>query len=250
MILGNLYRQKGQVGARHQRPPGAAAAARPDARSSTPTCCSASASTSATPASSTGRSKRSRKWCGSTRATATRWSTCRSCTRTSSNGPRRPGVREQIAGIDAAHRPEDQQILGFLRNQIGTRPGARRRRRGGGAHVREAIDIDPRTAPAYLNLGDVREQQGNLPAAIEAWERLVERCPSAPTWPSSGWNAPTRTIGGAGALRRAVPAAHRPQSAGLAGPAGAVAAPWPAPGDHAAGLRRCCSRRCRTTRTD
>jgi lipopolysaccharide assembly protein B len=31
--------------------------------------------------------------------------------------------------------------------------------------------------PAYLNLGDVREQQGNLPAAVEAWEELVRTSP-------------------------------------------------------------------------
>ena len=37
--------------------------------------------------------------------------------------------------------------------------------------------MDPRTVPAHLNLGDVRERQGNLAGAIEAWERLVEAVP-------------------------------------------------------------------------
>ena len=37
----------------------------------------------------------------------------------------------------------------------------------------EAIDIDLRTVPAYLNLGDMCEQQGNLGAAVDA-EGLVE----------------------------------------------------------------------------
>ncbi len=40
-----------------------------------------------------------------------------------------------------------------------------------------AIDIDSRTAPAYLNLGDARERQGKSAAAVEAWERLVRRVP-------------------------------------------------------------------------
>jgi lipopolysaccharide biosynthesis regulator YciM len=40
-----------------------------------------------------------------------------------------------------------------------------------------AVDEDPRTVPAYLNLGDVREQQGNLPGAIAAWEQLVQAAP-------------------------------------------------------------------------
>ena len=37
-------------------------------------------------------------------------------------------VREQIAGIDARRREEDQQILGFLRNEMGTVQATCRRR--------------------------------------------------------------------------------------------------------------------------
>jgi lipopolysaccharide biosynthesis regulator YciM len=86
-------------------------------------------------------------------------------------------VRETIARIDSAHRPEDQQILGFLRNQIGTAAADAGDTATAARTFADAIDLDPRTAPAYLNLGDVREQQGNLPAAIAAWERLVEMLP-------------------------------------------------------------------------
>jgi lipopolysaccharide biosynthesis regulator YciM len=86
-------------------------------------------------------------------------------------------VREQIAKIDAGRRPDDLQILGFLRNQIGT---AQRRDGHGTTAARaftDAIDVDARTVPAYLNLGDVREQQGNLTAAVDTWERLVDAVP-------------------------------------------------------------------------
>ena len=86
-------------------------------------------------------------------------------------------VREQIARIDAGRRPENGPILAFLRNEI----GASRARAGDLAAAARAfeasIDDDARTAPAYLNLGDVRERQGNLPGAIEAWERLVQAAP-------------------------------------------------------------------------
>ena len=129
MILGNLLRQKGQVGRAitiHQ-----ALLQRPDLtrdrarlRAAVPR-----ASTSATAGSWTARSRRSRKWCGSTRTTATRWSTCRSCTRTSSSGSRPPRAR---AIDDAGPRPSsrsDRQILAFLRNQIGRAAAAGRRRR-------------------------------------------------------------------------------------------------------------------------
>src|SRR5437867_4457783 len=40
-----------------------------------------------------------------------------------------------------------------------------------------AIDVDARTPPAYLNLGDVYERQGSLAAAVEAWEQLVRLSP-------------------------------------------------------------------------
>jgi lipopolysaccharide assembly protein B len=86
-------------------------------------------------------------------------------------------VRDEISRIDAGRHPDDQQILGFLRNEIGT---AQQREGHAGPAAKtfaEAIDVDARTVPAYLNLGDVREQQGNLPAAIEVWERLIEAVP-------------------------------------------------------------------------
>ena len=86
-------------------------------------------------------------------------------------------VREQISKIDGGNRPDDQQILGFLTNEI----GSVRRRNGeadaAGRAFSEAIEIDLRTVPAYLNLGDVREEQGNLAAAIEAWETLTQAVP-------------------------------------------------------------------------
>jgi lipopolysaccharide biosynthesis regulator YciM len=86
-------------------------------------------------------------------------------------------VRERIARLDAEHQTEDRTILGFLRNQIG-----HEQQRGGqlpaaARTFAEAIDTNPHTAPAYLNLGDVREQQGQIPGAIEVWEALVREIP-------------------------------------------------------------------------
>ena len=86
-------------------------------------------------------------------------------------------VREEIARIDAGRRAENQPILAFLRNQIGE-ARARGGDLSGAARVFEAaVDEDPRTVPAYLNLGDVREQQGDLQGAIAAWEQLVQAAP-------------------------------------------------------------------------
>jgi len=86
-------------------------------------------------------------------------------------------VREEISKIDGGHRPDDQQILGFLTNEIGSLQARNGQPEPAARTFSEAIDIDARTAPGYLNLGDVREQQGNLAAAIDAWETLTQQVP-------------------------------------------------------------------------
>jgi lipopolysaccharide biosynthesis regulator YciM len=86
-------------------------------------------------------------------------------------------VREQIAGIDSRSEEEDRLILAFLRSQIGAAQSQAGDRQGAVRTFRDAIDIDARTAPAYLRLGDVQEQQGNVAAAIGSWEALVRELP-------------------------------------------------------------------------
>jgi lipopolysaccharide assembly protein B len=86
-------------------------------------------------------------------------------------------VREEIARLDAGRRPEDQPILAFLRNEIGEALAATGDLSGAARVFETAVEDEPRTVPAYLNLGDVREQQGNLTAAIDAWEQLVHVAP-------------------------------------------------------------------------
>ena len=86
-------------------------------------------------------------------------------------------VREQIAKIDAGRRPEDSQILGFLRAQIGSAHAVQGDAASAAQHFRDAIDIDPRTVPAYLQLGDLHALSGNTTAAVEVWEGLVRTVP-------------------------------------------------------------------------
>ena len=74
---------------------------------------------------------------------------------------RAAAVREQIAAIDDDKQESNSQILGFLRNEVGSRRSARRSRRS--KTFEAAIDIDKRTAPAYLNLGDAHERMGQPP---------------------------------------------------------------------------------------
>jgi lipopolysaccharide biosynthesis regulator YciM len=85
-------------------------------------------------------------------------------------------VRENIALIDS--KPEENnQILGFLRNEVGERLMNGGDDRAAARSFEIAIDIDARTAPAYLNLGDTRERMGQTAAAVDAWERFVRTLP-------------------------------------------------------------------------
>jgi lipopolysaccharide biosynthesis regulator YciM len=86
-------------------------------------------------------------------------------------------VRAQIAKAGGGRRDEDRQILAFLKHQIGAAQARDGARTDAAATFRDAIDTDPRTVPAYLGLGDIRAQDGQLSEALEAWESLVHTVP-------------------------------------------------------------------------
>ena len=86
-------------------------------------------------------------------------------------------VRALIANIDGEKHGENQQILGFLRNQLGTETARGGDKETASGIFREAIGIDPKTAPAYLNLGDMHFGRGDVSGAITAWEGLVQTVP-------------------------------------------------------------------------
>jgi lipopolysaccharide biosynthesis regulator YciM len=86
-------------------------------------------------------------------------------------------ARERIASIDGGRQDENRQILGFLRNEIGSTQLRDGHNQAAARTFQDAIDIDARTAPAYLNLGDARERNDQPAAAVEAWEKLVQALP-------------------------------------------------------------------------
>ena len=85
-------------------------------------------------------------------------------------------VRQTIERLETVE-PENRQILAFLRNQIGRAFLQAGAVKDAAATFSEAIETDPATAPAYLNLGDVRAAGGDLPGAIDAWEQLTRAVP-------------------------------------------------------------------------
>jgi lipopolysaccharide biosynthesis regulator YciM len=80
-----------------------------------------------------------------------------------------------LAAIDS--RPQSQAILAFLENEIGLEALRRKDYPEASRRFQAAIDLDARAVPAYLNLGDVRLAQGRDAEAADVWHSLVRVAP-------------------------------------------------------------------------
>jgi lipopolysaccharide biosynthesis regulator YciM len=69
------------------------------------------------------------------------------------------------------------EILAFLENELGQEALKRGQVPEALRRFEAAISLDARNVPASLNLGDLHAQQGDIGAAIQAWERVVEQSP-------------------------------------------------------------------------
>ncbi|MCA1584625.1 MAG: tetratricopeptide repeat protein [Acidobacteria bacterium] len=81
----------------------------------------------------------------------------------------------ELSGPDT--QPRNQAILAFLENEMGTESMRAGRLDEAARHFTASIGLDPSTAPAYLNLGDVRLRQGDEAAALAVWDRLMDTSP-------------------------------------------------------------------------
>lgn len=87
-------------------------------------------------------------------------------------------IRQRMAEAAAdTEKPQDQAILGFLENELGLQAIRESQPDNAVKHFEAAIALDKQTVPAYLNLGDVRLTQDDLKAAIEVWEKLLRVAP-------------------------------------------------------------------------
>jgi len=87
-------------------------------------------------------------------------------------------TRQRLAALaDGNTRPRNQAILAFLENEIGLEALRRTDYAEAARRFAAAIDLDPRAVPAYLNLGDVRVAEGNERDAAAIWEKVVEIAP-------------------------------------------------------------------------
>jgi len=87
-------------------------------------------------------------------------------------------MRQKLAARDSADdQPRHQEILAFLENEIGLESMKRNKSTEASKRFQAAIDLDAKNAPAYLNLGDVQLSQGDAAGATATWERLVSTSP-------------------------------------------------------------------------
>ena len=87
-------------------------------------------------------------------------------------------TRRRLAQLtDGDHQPHGQAILAFLENEIGLEAMRRKNTAEAAKHFRSAIDLEVRAVPAYLNLGDVWLQEGRPHEAVSMWESLVQAVP-------------------------------------------------------------------------
>jgi lipopolysaccharide biosynthesis regulator YciM len=89
-------------------------------------------------------------------------------------------LRQQLSALDEAEGEPSRgtpMILAFLDNELGLEAEQRGDLAEAVRRFEAAIDREPATVPAYLNLGDLRERQGDASQAAAAWERVLEVAP-------------------------------------------------------------------------
>ena len=83
-------------------------------------------------------------------------------------------TRQRLSSLSTGDaRPQNQAILAFLENEIGVEAMRRKDFAEATRRFNAAIDLDARAVPAYLNLGDVRVAEGNEKEAAAIWDKLV-----------------------------------------------------------------------------
>jgi lipopolysaccharide biosynthesis regulator YciM len=91
-------------------------------------------------------------------------------------------TRERLAALSTPAEggpdaPRHNEVLAFLENEFGQAALKRGDYREAARRFQAANERDSRNAPAHLSLGDVRFKEGDVAGAIEAWERLISASP-------------------------------------------------------------------------
>jgi lipopolysaccharide biosynthesis regulator YciM len=87
-------------------------------------------------------------------------------------------TRQRLAHLAGPpEHPGSQSILAFLENELGMQAMKQQDAAEATRRFAAAIEADPTVIPAYLHLGEVREQQGDLAGAAAIWEQAIDVAP-------------------------------------------------------------------------
>ncbi len=88
-------------------------------------------------------------------------------------------TRQKLAALPGASDESQRhgEILAFLEFELGQDALKRMDYAEAARRFQAAIDLDATNAPAHLSLGDVRFYEGKATEAVSAWERLVDASP-------------------------------------------------------------------------
>jgi lipopolysaccharide assembly protein B len=88
-------------------------------------------------------------------------------------------ARQKLAALNdrAIDAPRHNEILAFLENEFGQAALRGMDYKEAARRFQAAIDLDSRNAPAHLSLGDVCFYEGRTADAIAVWERLIDASP-------------------------------------------------------------------------
>jgi lipopolysaccharide biosynthesis regulator YciM len=87
-------------------------------------------------------------------------------------------IRQRLAELAPAEdQPRHREILAFLETELGQRALRSANYAEALRRFSAAIELDARTLPAHLSLGDLHAEQGRDNDAVAAWERLIAVSP-------------------------------------------------------------------------
>jgi lipopolysaccharide biosynthesis regulator YciM len=91
-------------------------------------------------------------------------------------------MRQKLAALSATpdgapDSPRHDEVLAFLENEFGQAALKRGDTKEASRRFQAAIERDPRNTPAHLSLGDVSIRQGDAAAAVAVWEKMIDASP-------------------------------------------------------------------------
>ena len=87
-------------------------------------------------------------------------------------------VRRRLAALaEPAERPRHHAILAFLETRLGVQALEQADPAEAVSRFEAAIALDERAVPAYLDLGDLQRREGRLDEAVATWDRVPDVAP-------------------------------------------------------------------------